>query len=504
MLKQIAQSPKVFALFSLLAGLLLPFGFAPYQLPYLSIITPALLLILMLSSNRKQSTLYGYLFGCGLATTGAYWIYTCVRVFGNLPSIAAFAVTVLFALTVALFYGLLAYLFQTLKTKHQTINALLVFPLAWTFCEVLRAHLILGGFPWLLLAHAQVDTVFSGFLPIMGEIGTSFLACVCAGLIALLLTDKRHISRILLVTSLILTLLLGHQLAKIEWSEPTGSVMFSSIQANITQDIKWDEQRIHENFNHYLALSKTHIEQTELLIWPESAITVPIPYAENNLNKLKQLAHKNNIAFVTGIPIQTEYEMQYYNAAIGLGKASGTSYKQHLVPFGEIIPFARALRPLLSFVNLPLSMFTTTTSPSAYIETDTYKMLPIICFDVAYSDLYAKHAQEADFIITLSDDSWYGNSSAQAQHLQIARMRAKQVARQTIFTTNDGITALVNQHGRVESKLPSKEVGVLHGQIIKGKSSSPWTKVGDTFFIVGLLFSMVLLALTKIRLKKNS
>jgi len=222
---------------------------------------------------------------------------------------------------------------------------------------------------------------------------------------------------------------------------------------------------------HYQNLTKPYW-QSDLILWPEAAIPLPLPYAQNFVNQLSITAKKHHASLILGIPVRIN--SQYYNAAIAIGTGSGKYYKQRLVPFGEYVPFEKVLRGLFTFFDLPMSEFVAGAKNQNLLRANGVLVAPYICYEVAYDNLVRQDLPRAQLLITISDDAWFGKSIAAAQHLQIGQMRCLETGRYMLFSTNNGITAIINPFGKIIARLPRFKTDVLSGKVYAMQKATPF------------------------------
>jgi len=166
----------------------------------------------------------------------------------------------------------------------------------------------------------------------------------------------------------------------------------------------------------------------------------------------------------------------YYNSIIALGQQQSEYFKQRLVPFGEFVPFEGALRGVIEFFNMPMSNFRTGSDTQGLLISDTAKILPLICYEVAYPDLTRQHAKASDMLLTISNDAWFGASIGPLQHLQMAQMRALESGRWMLRATNNGISAIINPRGHIVERGGQFVHETLTGEIPLMKGATPWTR----------------------------
>ena len=145
---------------------------------------------------------------------------------------------------------------------------------------------------------------------------------------------------------------------------------------------------------------------------------------------------------------------QYYNSLVGMGDAKGHYFKQKLVPFGEFVPLQSLMRGIINFFNLPMSSFARGSAEQKDLLINGQKVAPYICYEIAYPDFVVQQAQGSAFLLTVSNDTWFGTSIGPEQHFQMVRLRSLETGRYQIRITNDGISALVGPEGNVIRTIP--------------------------------------------------
>lgn len=487
--------------FALACGALLPFSFEPFSLWPLQFASVALFYFSLKGLSSKQAMWRGWWFGLGTYAAGVSWVYVSIHFYSHTPAPLAILMTLFFVAGLAWFFALLALGYQKFFSKLS--RPYLSFAALWMMFEWLRSWL-LTGFPWLFLGDAHVDTWLKGFVPIFGVYSVSFIVVLMAaytidhlGAFKALKTHWKKTASVLLLPWFI-----GLVLNQVQWTSvaENGDIKLVAIQGNIPQERKWLPEEIYPTLEKYRSASEENWD-ANLILWPETAITVLHHQAKEYIKFLDEEGAKHNTALITGIPYQQSqeeaYPGAYHNTVIALGEGSGMYHKRKLVPFGEYMPFPESWRPLLSFFNIPMSQFREGDASQALLhvqnEEHDYIVAPFICYDIVYPDFVAEQARDSGLMITISNDAWFGASIGPQQHLGIARMRALENGRYLLRSTNTGITALIDHKGIVVEEIPQFEYGVLKakGQIRTG--NTPFNIWGSWPML--LLASLILVAL---------
>ena len=181
---------------------------------------------------------------------------------------------------------------------------------------------------------------------------------------------------------------------------------------------------------------------------------------------------------MTGIPDRYD-NGGLQNTVLALGNGSGQYIKRRLVPFGEYVPLEGVLRGLIQFFDLPMSRNISGPLMQPPVVAGNLLLSLSICYEVAYPELVRQSTRDADLLVTVSNDTWFGSSIGPWQHLQMARMRTLENGRAMVRATNNGVTALIDHQGRLKATLPQFEAGVLRGDIEIRTGSTFFTQFGS-------------------------
>lgn len=461
---------------SLLCGGVFTFAFAPYQLYFFAYFVPAIFLLLILKARPKQAFFRGLFFGLGFFTTGVWWIYISIHVHGHTALPLALLLTGLFMLILALFPAVLGGLLQKYFSRNSTMKIVLAFPAGWILLEWIRSW-FLSGFPWLQIGYSQIHSPLRGFAPVLGIYGVSFLTLLISSLCVLILLMPKKI-KIISALSISTLFIVGFSLCQLQWTTPQNNrLSVSLVQGNVSQQSKWNPNAIPDAIRKYYELTLPQWGQ-DLIIWPESAIPLPLWVVQDDIQTLNTISNKHNSALILGIPKEANDEDHFYNSMMVLGNGTGTYLKSHLVPFGEYLPFESYLRGIINFFNIPMSSFITSKAKQENLFAKDVIIAPSICYEIAYPELILRHFPTAQLLLTISDDSWFGKTNASFQHLEMGQMRALETGRYLLFATNDGITAIINPLGKIIAKIPQFESTVLKGSIYPMDGITPFMSYG--------------------------
>lgn len=467
----------------LVAGALQTLTFSPFHWWWLGPLSVALILFCCLPIAPQKLFRAGWLVGLGLFGTGASWVYISISEHGNTSVPLAVILTVIFVAGLALFHGLAFWAWGKLA-KNNAVRRLILFPAVWILCDWVRGWL-LTGFPWLYLGTAHVDGPLGGFAPLTGVHGLTFWVAVTGCAIPgcwWLARKARYASTALVAGVVLLPWVTGPAFSQAQWTtlqtEPT---TFVAMQGNIPQQIKWDPDFLRDQIVAYLELTEDHWD-TDLILWPETAIPIPQDQAGKIIDHISEELGENS-TLITGIPwygfSDRIEDFTYHNSIMAIGSGGGIYHKQKLVPFGEYVPLQQWLRGLIGFFDLPMSSFSRGPANQAPLEANGTRIMPFICYEVAYPDFVATNARNSGMLLTISNDGWFGDSIGPLQHLQIARMRALETGRYMLRGTNNGVTAIIDEKGQITETIPQFERAVMTGEVYAAEGNTPYMQSGS-------------------------
>jgi len=465
---------------ALLAGLLPALSLAPFDLWPAGVAASALLFWLWQQQTRATILLRGWLFGLGMFGSGISWIYVSIHDHGQAPAPLAAALVVLLAGVLALYPALAGWLYHACRPRG-ALARVLVFTAAWVLAEWLRGW-VLTGFPWLYLGYAHTDTALAGWAPVAGVFGLTALVAFSGAALACLAVGSGPRRALPAALALVLWAM-GWALQAIVWVRPAGPpAQVGMMQPDIPQEVKWIPMTFDAIIDSYRELSEP-LWGSDIVIWPEAAIPRAYQSATRLIAELDGTARAHGSALVTGVPLvepaTASTEGTWYNSVVVLGNGDGRYRKRRLVPFGEYVPLEHWLRGLIAFFDLPMSHMSVGPDPQPLLRAGPWRLAPYICYEVVYPDLVARDAAAADFIVTLSNDSWFGRSIGPLQHFQMARMRALENGRFLLRGTNNGVTAIIDERGRVMARAHQYTRTTLTGEAQAMRGRTPFSRAGS-------------------------
>jgi len=482
-------SPLLRLLLALLGGALLATAFAPLELWPLAILSPALLMWLWQDASPGEAARLGFWFNFATFAAGTYWLYISIHGFGGAPIWLALLLILGLVGVMGLYHAALGYAAARWLPQRGAVRWLLGLPAAWLLIEWWRGW-FLSGFSWLSLGYSQSDTWLAGFAPLAGVYGISALLLLGAGALTALALGAGRV-RFLAAAVLLLPWAAGAALYGRSWTQAAGAaVPVAVVQGAIPQDEKWLESNQATTLARYKSLTESVLaaQPVRLIVWPESApadvANDIVPYITN----LYRVARAHRAALVIGVLRAQSVPggaIHYFNSVLALGDKVSWYDKHHLVPFAEFFPVPQFVRSWMRLMSLPYSDFTPGPKvqpplPAAHLELGT-----TVCYEDAYGSNMLEVLPRADALVNVTNDAWFGHSSARYQHLQIARMRALEDGRYMVRAANDGISAVIGPHGEIRARAPEFTPVALVSQIVPYTGLTPYARVGN-YLVVSL------------------
>lgn len=474
------------ALLLLACGALMPLSLAPFFWWPIGLVSIGVFVHAIWHANSvKQAFARTWWFSLGKFGIGISWIYVSMHDHGGTPAPLAILLIGLFAAFLATFP---AFWFALRQRYFATHLAWLTIPAFWFLHEWFRSW-FMTGFPWLFAGDGHLFTWLAGWAPIIGSYGLSVLLVLTITALYQAWQSRQPVY--------LLALLLwpaGLLLQDIQWTEKSGELKVSAVQGNIAQDQKWLPEQVNPTIDAYYRQTRQHWD-SDLILWPETAVTILLNQFQPYLDAFASEAQKNDTTLITGVPFRyargSERAGEFHNSIIAAGNGEGIYHKQQLVPFGEFVPFEKLIRGLIPFFDLEMSSFLhgdreqnllkvgkTSHSDSENAREELFLVAPYICYEIAYPQLVSRMARNADLLITVSNDAWFGDSLGPKQHMALAQMRALETQRYLLRSTNTGITALVDERGRIVKKLPVKTRGTLTANAEMRQGQTPYMTYG--------------------------
>jgi len=516
-------------LVALLAGAALSLAFAPFNLWPLAVIAPAVLFSLWggaaptpgtsaaqsvsadgpISPGRAASL--GFAFGCGTFAAGTYWLYVSIHGFGKAPVWLALTLMLGLVALMACYSALLGYVAARFFPQHGAVRWLIALPAGWVLLEWVRGW-FLSGFGWLSLGYSQTGTWLAGWAPLGGVYTISLVVAFLAGALAFWFTEHRssHPSskKILSAWQVLLVMalpwLLGLALGRIEWTRASGApVGVAIIQGAIPQDQKWLAENRDNSLRRYRDLTLSALG-TPLIIWPEAAA----PELANNivpyLSDLARAAEGAGSSLLLGLiraePAESGDRPRYFNSLLAFDKKITWYDKHHLVPFGEFFPVPEAVRRWMRLMNLPYSDFSRGAATQPPLQVGGLALAASICYEDAYASSQLAAARASTALVNVTNDAWFGRSTARHQHLQISQMRAIEAQRYLARAANDGISAVIGPRGEFVARAPDFQQAVLRSAIEPRTGMSPYLRFGNVPLLFLLVISLVVAVVLRSRL----
>jgi apolipoprotein N-acyltransferase len=518
----------------ILSGLLLVLSFPKIDLFFLAWIGLMPLFLHLYGKEKKEAFISGLIFGFIYFFGTIYWIYYALNQYGNITFFVSLLIIGLLSLYLALYPALFS-IFYSRYSKNPNLPILLIAPIFWVVTEYLRSYL-LTGFSWSTLGYSQYKLLnLIQISDITGVYGISFLIVAFNGALTDLFLIKAKLKERPLYSIIptvggfillffILTLSFYYGTYRLN-QERDGSIFKASIiQGNIEQDRKWEPIYQREVIDTYKELSfSASKENPDLIVWPETAVPFyfgrDILWTSYLLDFHKELNsyllfgsvlvkfpdQKSEIHFPKGAkaPLKPEKDISlfgslreevpqsatenpipfYTNSAVLLDKNGKTAYvydKIHLVPFGEYVPLKR----LLFFVDklthgvgdyTPGRFPVTAITPFGNFGT-------LICYEIIFPGLVRKFfTKDGDFIVTITNDAWFGKTSGPYQHFSMSVFRAIENRKPVIRAANTGISGFIDSNGRIISHTKLFERTILSETIKTDRYKTFYTRYGDIF-----------------------
>ena len=492
-----------------ISGLLLILCFPTIDLFPLAWIALVPFLLSLYGKKPRQAFKTGLLLGIHYFFGTLYWIYYSINNYGGIPFLVSLVIVILLCLYLSLYTGIFAILFSiTIRTSH--LPALLVAPVFWVVLEFLRSYLF-TGFPWSSIGYTQYKFLTAiQISDITGIYGVSFLTVAVNGAIADIFLIRRRIKDMPLFPSsptiigffilfiLIFSALL-YGLFRLGEERNGKPLRLSIIQGNIEQDKKWEPAYQNTVIESYRNLSfKAASSSPSMIVWPETAVPFFFKTDREYTKELIDFQNQINTYLLFGsVLVKVDRDGKYLlsNSAVLLDKAGRISYiydKIHLVPFGEYVP----LQKVLFFVDKLVVGIGDYKRGNHYFmaETPFGGFATLICYEVIFPGLVRKfYSNGGDFIVNITNDAWFGKTTGPYQHFSMAVFRAIENRKPLIRAANTGISGFIDSNGRIISKTKLSKQVVSTEDIKTDSTRSFYTKYGDLFSYLLIVYSVVLL-----------
>lgn len=476
------------------AGAALALAFAPFNAWPLAVLCPALLLVMWEGASPRRAAQLGFWFTAGLFLAGTYWIYHSVHVIGNAPIWVAVFLMVAMISILAGYSALFGYLQARWLPQSGLLRWVAILPAGWVVVEWFRGW-FLSGFPWLALGYTQLDTPLAGVAPLLGVYGISLLVMISAGALAACILSQGR-TRLVAVVVAALPWVAGAAVHHRVWTQAVGEpVTVAIVQGAVPQEMKWSIEQRDRTLELYRTLTEPHFG-ARIILWPEAALPDLAHVLTDYLQTLWQDARARGSDVVTGLLHQDPETAKVFNGVLALGQQAQWYDKRRLVPFGEYFPVPAFVRQWLKVMNLPYSDISAGGESQPALRVAGQLLGVTICYEDAYGSMQLDVLREATLLVNVTNDAWFGDSTAPHQHLEISRMRALEAGRPLMRGANDGITALISHEGVVTSTLPQFKPGVLTGVVQPRTGLTPYARIGNwpvlslCFVLIGAGFGM--------------
>lgn len=494
--------------FPVVSGILLALSFPSTGFFFLAWVAFVPLMAGLWTRSPRQAFSAGYIFGLIYFFGTLYWIYHSINHFGGVPFIASLSIVIMLCCYLGLYPALFCLLFIQMIRKTK-LPALFIAPVLWVVLEFIRSY-ALTGFPWSSVGYSQYKFLHAvQVADVTGIYGISFLVLMVNGAFVDVILLKRRVRQMplfpvsytfigLSAVLVIIALTLGYGHWRLGQQRNGSLVNISVVQGNIEQDKKWEPVYQDEVLNTYFTLSRGAAGTSpQLIIWPETAVPFMFDYDKLNSGKLASFQRELGADLLFGSILVKEHSRSktlLTNSAVLLDKEGKNIYeydKIHLVPFGEYVP----LRSVLFFIDKLVTGIGDYVSGEEYAraETEFGSFGTMICYEIIFPGLVRKfYTDGGDFIVTITNDAWFGKTAGPYQHFSMAVFRAIENRKPVIRAANTGISGFIDSSGRVLSESSLFQRLVLSERVKTDRTLTFYTKYGDLFSYLCIVISIVL------------
>ena len=466
----------------LFAGAACVFGFAPFYAWPVSIAMLAVFFYVIDRSRvPRQAALSGFAFGLGYFIAGVSWMYVSLHDFGAMPAPLAATATFAVCAYLALFPAAAGWTAIRWGGKRSGPRLALM-AAAFVAFEWLKGWLF-SGFPWLTIGTSQVpSSPLAGFAPLVGTYGTSLAVALAAALTCAFFQSIAFSgSRYRILAALGVLFLAGGLAKSVAWSVPSGSPFtMALLQGNVPQELKWRDEVREKTMQAYREMILE--AKARVVVLPETAL--PAFFDElspDYLESLRSDARRTGKEILLGTVERVFLpgnEFDYYNTLVNLTDPSQKGYrKRHLVPFGEYIP--PGFKWILAILHIPLSDFAVPSEAPRVLTAAGIRFGAAICYEDIFGEEMIRVLPDAQVLVNVSNDAWFGRSLAADQHLQASQMRALETSRWMVRSTNTGVTAAIDERGYVVKRLPAFINATLVETVVPLQGTTPYVRWGN-------------------------
>lgn len=492
----------------------------PFYAGFLAWISYVPILFAIKQLEPKRAFGAGFLGGLFYYGIVLYWLDIAMTVFGNMPQYLAIPALFLLVFYCALYWGFWAYI-SIYIYKNIGTDIIVIAPFVFVALEYLRNYLF-TGFPWGNIAYSQYKNLLFIQISVLGGIYivqyvVLVINCVLEGWVRYLIfrNEKRPIKySFFLLGLLIFVFLFGIVRANninVEAQE-SPKLKISMLQGNIDQVIKKKSQQYRGSIlSNYLDLMEiSRLDSPELVIWPEAAYPITLPDEMQSLSKPELLLGLDRYPFGQIIGVSTYFyedgKRFLHNGAFVVDNELNIVakyYKSHLVPFGEYVPLGIPVEKFVSGIGtfVPGKEI----KPSEIvINNKVVKSGILICYEGIFPEISREHSKKgANLLVNLTNDAWYGISSAPYQHLAMYVFRAIENGKYLARVANTGITAIINPYGKIVAETGIFERTHLSGEVALIESRTVYTYIGDLFAILVLIFVSLAFVVARVILRNK-
>lgn len=454
--------------FAILSALLTIAAFEPLGYHWLAWI--ALIPLLVAIQIAKRPFVTGFLWGVVFFTASLHWIPHIFNTYALSNHLFGVPAMLLLSAYLAIFPAIFAWgIRQIVTSNHHSLWTAVQVASLFVALEFLRGTLF-TGFPWNLLGYSVLNFDYiSQVLRVVGVYGLGFIVVFINYTLYVLLVKsfRPNMTYLFLGCGALLgvTVFYSAWVIGVEETFEYDSIPVRVVQGNIDQFQKWDDEYAEANLERHISLSRHEDFSSGLLVWPESALPFFFNSDHPGKQRVTRLVRELQSTLITGALFYESKEdgtMSYYNSAAVLdaeGQLVDRYDKIHLVPFGEYTPFKETLLPFVE--KFVMGEDYSSGTQWRALQTPHGRAGTFICFESIFPELVARVTREADFLVNITNDAWFGETWAPYQHLAMARARAIENGKYLIRNSNSGITAVYDQFGRVVEHIPLQSSGAF-------------------------------------------